>query len=609
MPKQHSLVAEKPESKSGDTNEMVGAGYRLGDDFERLKDATIMLVDDEQITMEVVRTFLEDAGYRNFVLVEDSTQAMSKLREHRPDVLLLDIMMPEVSGFDILGMLRKESQFEHLPVIILTSSSDAETKLTALDLAATDFLSKPVDPSELALRVRNTLGAKAYQDHLAYYDLLTNLPNRQLFMDRTTWAIERARRQRSKVAMLHIVFEDFKRVTDALGPKAGDDLLKQLADRLTDHVRGADVVSPGDGDLTGGMLDIFRLGSADFSVLAPGVTDIADAALIGRRILDAMNEPLDGGDTDVYLIPSIGIAGFPDDSTDTASLMKNAIGASSQALAYGGKRLRFYSETVNDASLRRLKLEADLRRSVDNGDFHLLYQPKIDVATGAIIGAEALIRWERRDGETVSPNEFIPVAEDMGLILPIGDWVIRESCRQVARWSDQGIDLDVSINISPKQFFEADFVKTFADILDESGVNPQHLVVEMTETLLMDKVDVAIGLLKELHDLGMALSIDDFGTGYSSLSYLKRFKVQEVKIDRSFLVEVNQSPEDQALIRAVTYLSHQLGARVCAEGVERVDQLEFLKTLRCDRYQGFLFSRPVKPDDFIALYKQSNSGR
>jgi diguanylate cyclase (GGDEF)-like protein len=608
MPHQHPLVAEKPDAEATDGHATVGAGYRLGDDFERLKDATIMMVDDELITMEVVRTFLEDAGYRNFVLVEESTQAMAKLYQHRPDVLLLDIMMPEVSGFDILGMLRKETEFEHLPVIILTSSSDAATKLKALDLAATDFLSKPVDPSELALRVRNTLGAKAYQDHLAYYDLLTNLPNRHLFIDRTTWAIERARRQDSKVAMLHIVFEDFKRVTDTLGPKAGDDLLMQLADRLTDHVRGADVVSQGDGELAGGMLDIFRLGSADFSVLAPGVNNIADAALIGRRILSAMNKPLDGGDTDVYLIPSIGIAGFPDDSADTASLMKNAIGASSQALAYGGKRLRFYSETVNNASLRRLRLEADLRRSVDNGDFHLLYQPKVDVASGRLIGAEALIRWER-NGETVSPTDFIPVAEEMGMILPIGDWVIRESCRQAARWSDQGINLDVSINISPRQFFEPDFVKSLADVLDESGVNPGRLVVEMTETLLMDQVDLAIGRLNELHHLGLELSIDDFGTGYSSLSYLKRFKVQEVKIDRSFVMEVADSPADQALVRAVTYLAHELGARVCAEGVETPDQLEFLKTVRCDHYQGFHCSRPIKPDDFIALYQKSNAGK
>jgi diguanylate cyclase (GGDEF)-like protein len=608
MPHQHPLVAEKPDAEATDGHATVGAGYRLGDDFERLKDATIMMVDDELITMEVVRTFLEDAGYRNFVLVEESTQAMAKLYQHRPDVLLLDIMMPEVSGFDILGMLRKETEFEHLPVIILTSSSDAATKLKALDLAATDFLSKPVDPSELALRVRNTLGAKAYQDHLAYYDLLTNLPNRHLFIDRTTWAIERARRQDSKVAMLHIVFEDFKRVTDTLGPKAGDDLLMQLADRLTDHVRGADVVSQGDGELAGGMLDIFRLGSADFSVLAPGVNNIADAALIGRRILSAMNKPLDGGDTDVYLIPSIGIAGFPDDSADTASLMKNAIGASSQALAYGGKRLRFYSETVNNASLRRLRLEADLRRSVDNGDFHLLYQPKVDVASGRLIGAEALIRWER-NGETVSPTDFIPVAEEMGMILPIGDWVIRESCRQAARWSDQGINLDVSINISPRQFFEPDFVKSLADVLDESGVNPGRLVVEMTETLLMDQVDLAIGRLNELHHLGLELSIDDFGTGYSSLSYLKRFKVQEVKIDRSFVMEVADSAADQALVRAVTYLAHELGARVCAEGVETPDQLEFLKTVRCDHYQGFHCSRPIKPDDFIALYQQSNAGK
>lgn len=579
----------------------VGEGYRLGDDFEQLKNASIMMVDDEFITMEVVRTFLEDAGYRNFILVDDSTQAITKLYEHRPDVLLLDVLMPEISGFDILTMLRKEPEFKHLPVIILTSSSDAETKLQALDLGATDFLSKPVDPSELALRVRNTLGAKAYQDQLAFYDLLTNLPNRRLFLDRTAWAIERARRQDGKVAMLHIAFPDFKRVMDTLGPHAGDDLLKQLADRMVDHVRSADVVSPSGNDVGAGIAEVFRLGSADFSVLVPNIKTITDAALVGRRILQAMKEPLDGKDTDIYLTPTIGIAGFPDDSSTTEHLMKHAMGASSQARADGGKRLRFYSESVNQASVERLRLEADLRRSVENGDFHLLYQPQVEVASGRIVGAEALIRWDRQDGRTVSPLDFIPVAEEMGLILPIGEWVLREACTQLARWSHQGLQLEVSVNISPRQFFEADLVSTFHSVLDETGINPNHLTIEMTETLLMDKVDLAVGLLNELHHLGLDVSIDDFGTGYSSLSYLKRFKVEEVKIDRSFIIDVAESAADQALVRAINSLAHELGARVCAEGIETKDQLDFLTTVRCDRFQGFYRSRPIRPDDFAAL--------
>lgn len=579
-------------------------GYKLGDDFEQMKNATIMMVDDEPITMEVVRTFLEDAGYRNFILVDDSTQAIDKLREHRPDVLLLDVVMPKVTGFDILGMLREEPEFAHMPVIILTSSSDAATKLEALDKGASDFLSKPVDPSELALRVRNTLGAKAYQDRLAYYDVLTNLPNRRLFADRTGWAIETAQREESRVAVLHVVFEEFKRVADTLGPKIGDEMLKQLAQRLVENVRGSDSVSHDASDAES-WLDVFNLGGADFSILAPNVKSLTSAAIIGRRIIEAMREPLNADGTEVYLNPSVGVAGYPDDGQDAATLLKRAVAASAQV--NNGERLKFYSAEMNQTALARLRLEADLRHALENNEFRLLYQPKLDLSTGRIIGAEALVRWEQEGGVIVPPMDFIPVAEETGLILEIGERVFGEACRQLARWRDKGMDLSVSVNISPRQFFEGDLVALVSSMVAEIGVDPSRLIVEVTETLLMDRVDVAIDTLHELRKLGLGISIDDFGTGYSSLSYLKRFKVDEVKIDRSFLTDVARSREDRALITAVTYLSHKLGARVCAEGVEDAAQLKFLKKVKCDEYQGFICSRPVSPGAFADLFRSINS--
>jgi diguanylate cyclase (GGDEF)-like protein len=583
-------------------------GYRLGDDFEQLKNARIMMIDDEPITMDAVQAFLEEAGYRNFVLLDDSTRAMQQLRVQRPDVLLLDVMMPLVSGFDILGMLRKEPEFAHLPVIILTSSSDAATKLQALDLGATDFLSKPVDPSELALRVRNTLGAKAYQDQLAYYDILTKLPNRRLFMDRAEWAIERARRADIKLAMLHLVFDGFKRVVDTLGPKTGDEVLKQVAQRLTKNIRGADVVGHDPMDAES-WIDVFRVGSADFTVLAPSVRSITDAATIGQRLIEAMREPLDADGNEIYLSPSIGVAGYPDDGLDTGTLLKRAVGASSQALAQGSGRLQFYSAEMNQLSLRRLRMEGELRRAVEQCEFRLLYQPKVDVASGRIIGAEALLRWPRKGGEMVPPGDFIPVAEETGMILSIGELVLGEACRQLARWRDEGIDVQLSVNISTRQFFDVDMVSMVQRILAETAVEPARLVLEMTESLLMDRVELAISTMRELHALGVKISIDDFGTGYSSLAYLKRFKVNEVKIDRSFIKDVVSSREDRALIKAVTYLSHKLGARVCAEGVETPDQLAFLGKVNCDEYQGFLCSRPVPPQAFAALCRQAAAAK
>jgi diguanylate cyclase (GGDEF)-like protein len=570
-------------------------GYRLGDDFAQLRQASIMMVDDEPITMEVVQTFLEDAGYRKFILVEDSTRAMGELRERRPDVLLLDVVMPEVDGFDILQMLRSDSDFTHLPVIILTSSSDAETKLKALDLGATDFLSKPVDPSELALRVRNTLAAKAYQDQLTYYDGLTSLPNRRLYLDRAHWAVDKAQRYGAQGALLHIAFDNFNRVTDAFGPATGDEVLKQLAERLRQNVRSQRAAEKG-GPGARTWTEVFRVGGTDFAVLLPIVDKDTSPAVLGRRLLKVLQEPIEAEGTEVYLTPSIGVAGFPDDAADVASLIKLATGACSQAQAQGGGQLQFFSPQMNHASLKRLRIEADLRRALENKEFRLVYQPKVDVASGQIVGTEALIRWHTRS-EVVSPGDFIPVAEETGLIVPIGEWALFEACNQVTRWNHMGIDTGVAVNFSARQFFDADLIPIVRAALEQTGIDPARLTLEVTESLLMTRIEQAEETLHSLRQLGVKVSIDDFGTGYSSLSYLKRFSVDEVKIDRSFVKDVAHSRQDQALVAAVTYLARELGLKTCAEGIEEPVQLKFLRKARCDTFQGFLYSRPLPPDE------------
>ncbi len=576
------------------------------EDFSGLSYATIMMVDDEPITMEIVQGFLEEAGYRKFVIEEDSTHALSVMEEVKPDIILLDLVMPEVSGFDILAQVRRHPDLEHVPVVVLTSSSDTATKLRALDLGATDFLSKPVDPSELALRVRNTLAAKAYQDQLVFYDSLTNLPNRQLFLDRTAWAISRAQREGNKVALLHITFDQFKRVTDAFGHKTADEVLKQLAQRLQESVRVSDVVSRDatDGEPWG---NVFRLGSEDFSVLLPDISNVANAARVARRILEAMRDPFNAEGTDVYLTPRIGIAGYPNDSQDKTTLIKLAVAASSQAQSQGGDHLRFCSPEMNQASLKRLRLEADLRRAVDNGEFRLHYQPKINVSTGKIVGVESLIRWQTEEGQVVPPAGFIPVAEDIGLIVPIGEWVLLEACSQIARWRDAGVTIKMAVNISARQFFDTDLNSSVRNALVKTGVDPADLTLEITESLLMADTERASDTLHGLRELGLNTSIDDFGTGYSSLSYLKCFEVDELKIDRSFLVDLLQSHEDQALVTAVIYLAHKLGLRVCAEGVEQQAQLDFLTQVHCDEYQGYLCSRPMPPDALLDWLRQKEN--
>ncbi len=568
-------------------------GYKLRDDFERLKDARIMMVDDERITMEVVQNFLEDVGYHDFVLVEDSTEAMRQLQKQQPDILLLDIIMPEIDGFEILKELRKDPDLMHLPVIILTSSLDAKTKLTALDLGATDFLSKPVDPSELALRVRNTLAAKAYQDQLAYYDILTNLPNSHLFQDRVTWAIERARREELNVALLHIRFDAFERINDTLGPEVGNELLKQLADRLTRQVRASDPVTRHARD-GAAWADVFRVGSADFSLLLPSIDNIANVTTVGQRILDDLKAPFHVLGNEMYLAPSIGVAAFPEDAADTASLIKCALNASSQVREEGSRRLQFYSTEANLAAIQRYRLETELRNAIENEEFKLLYQPKVCIDTGSIIGSEALIRWYKEDGAMIPPNDFIPIAEDTGLILPIGEWVLCEACRQIRRWHVEGFKLKVAVNISARQLFETDFIAVVGNAVAEANIDPRYLTLEMTESQLIKNVDQAVQTISQLRKMGIQISMDDFGTGYSSLSYLKQIPLDEVKIDRSFIIDVINSPKDQALVTMITYLAHQFGFQVCAEGVENLRQLQLLKSVECDAYQGYYFSRPIE---------------
>ena len=583
----------------------AGQTYKLREDFVRLQHATIMIVDDEEITLEVLKSFLEEAGYHKFALVEDSTTALDQLRKHRPDVLLLDVVMPEVSGFDILSALRMQPIFLHLPVIILTSSTDAETKLRALDLGATDFLAKPVDPSELALRVRNTLAAKAYQDQLAYYDPLTNLPNSHRFRDRLDWAVSRAKHESTNVAILHITFDEFSRVSNAFGPQTGDQVLKQLASKISSIVRTSELVSR-DFNETSNWAEVFRVGTAEFAVLLPSIEAISNAAVFGQSIIDALQAPMDADGTDVYLLPSIGIAGYPDDAIDSAAMVKLAVTASSQAAAKGGGHLHFYSSEINERSLRRMQMEANLRRAVEKEEFRLLYQPKIDVLSDRIVGAEALIRWHDKEAGIVPPTEFIPVAEDTGLIIPIGEWVLREACGQLMRWQSQGISLKISVNISARQFFEADLPELTRSVLTEFGIDPSLLVLEMTESILCDQVDMAQEILVQLRKIGVKISIDDFGTGYSSLSYLKLFRADEVKIDRAFITDVTTSRDDQAMLNAVTYLGREMGFTVCAEGVENSEQRDYLRKVKCEEYQGYLYSRPIASDSFASLYRMKD---
>jgi len=569
-------------------------------------DASILMIDDEPINMEVVQAYLEDAGYRNFITTSDSTCAMDIIRQKMPDVILLDLVMPEVTGFDILEQLQSDESLAYIPVIVLTSSDDPETKMQCLQFGTADFLAKPVDSSELVLRLRNTVRAKAYQDHLVYYDSLTGLPNRRRFAERLELALDHAKQSRESGAILHIDLDRFKKINDTLGHSAGDELLRQVSQRLEKHIR--------DGDSLGRLYDvgerasISRLGGDEFTILLPEIGHVQSITYLAQRILAVMEVPFEINGNELFVTPSIGISIFPDDGMDMDALLKHADIAMYQAKQHGRNGFEFYSSEMNARALEQLKMEAGLRTALDNNELQLYYQPKLDVMNGGIVGAEALLRWEHPEMGMVSPVDFIPLAEETGLIVPIGARVLKMACRQARAWHDAGYGfLQIAVNVSIRQLQDSTLVRTVQAALEESGLQPQALTLELTENMLMENAEASIEKLQQLKGLGVKISIDDFGTGYSSLAYLQKFTIDELKIDRSFIMQIEAGTDKAPIVEAVVAMARSLNLAIVAEGVETCAQLEYLQKKECDVYQGFLFSKPVPADEFANLLAGTRS--
>ena len=589
-----SAIAEKRLPEQNTASEVQ-------EEFGQLQNATIVMVDDEPITMEVVQAFLEDAGYRNFVLIEKSSEAIAALERQRPDLLLLDLIMPQVSGFDILKAVRAHPKLNHLPVIILTSSSDNQDKLLALDLGATDFLAKPVDPSELRLRVRNTLAAKAYMDHLAFYNPLTKLPNRHLFMERLEWGLVSARRNKENLALLSIELDKFDKISDTLGLLAGDDVLRQLSRRIKEVVRGVDLLGHFETD-DYIPVNLFHFDGGVFTLLLQRLLDERNAALVAQRVLEAIRLPLLTQKTEIYLTASIGIATYPTEDVGSVSLLQLASSAKDYVKNNGGDSFQFSSRQINTQYQKRLGIEARLRKAIDRNELVLYYQPKLDVQTNTIAGVEALLRWQISDKTLVPPYKFIPIAEETGLMVPIGEWVLKQACNQLIEWQQAGkAPIGMAVNLSAVQFENREMPDVFKQIIENSGIDPRLLTLEVTESMLLDDIESKIESMNRLKDLGLKLAIDDFGTGYSSLSYLRRLPLDELKIDRSFFIDLFEDPKSRALITSLLYLSRNLKLLTVAEGVETEEQLNFLKNEGCDQYQGFLFSPPVPAQKLFGM--------
>lgn len=426
--------------------------------------------------------------------------------------------------------------------------------------------------------------------HSAQHDFLTGLPNRSLFNDRVNQAICLAPRHHKKVGVLFLDLDGFKHINDSLGHPIGDKLLQSIAKRLVGCVRTSDTVS--------------RQGGDEFVVLLSEMGQSEDAAISALRILQVVAEAHTIDSHDLHVTTSIGVSVFPDDGGDAETLVKNADTAMYQAKENGRQSYQFFRPVMNVRAVERQSIEENLRRALERQEFSLHYQPKIGLRTGEITGAEALLRWTHPVRGPVSPAQFIPVAEDCGLILPIGRWVLREACRQARSWLDAGLPLStMAVNISSMEFRQDNFFETVFAILGDTGLDPNRLELELTESVLMKRAECAASVLKSLRARGVQIAVDDFGTGYSSLSYLRKFPIDALKIDQSFVRQITSTPDDTTIVTAVISMGRSLKLRVVAEGVETREELAFLQTHLCDEAQGFYFSRPVPPRQFAELLK------
>ena len=426
---------------------------------------------------------------------------------------------------------------------------------------------------------------------LAYYDTITDLPNRRAFIEALERAIATAHRHHHTVALLYLDLDDFKRINDTLGHEAGDSLLRQMAERVMGGIRRGDLIGI---DRDADVEHVARLGGDEFIICLPNVRDPHDVVNVATRILQAMNQPFHVANEEVFMGVSIGIALYPQDATDARSLVKNADVAMYSAKRGGKNCYQFFAPTMNAAAQQRLSMETQLRRAIERDEFSLHYQPQVELGTRTVSGLEALLRWSNPQLGSVPPSAFIPLAEDSGLILPLGEWVLREACSQMRRWRQEGVGVErIAVNISPRQFDNPTLVDVVREVLEQSGLDARDLELEITETALASDVEAASTTLSALRELGVRVAIDDFGTGYSNLSNLKRFPIDRLKIDRSFIRDIVTDPDSASIAGAITAMAMSMDLEVLAEGVETEGQLRLLRLQGCHEVQGYLLSRPV----------------
>ncbi len=559
-----------------------------------LLDARILIVDDAPANVLLLERILRGAGYTAVTSTQDPRTVRGLHHEHQYDLILLDLLMPQMDGFEVMAALKEVETEGYLPVLVLTA--EPRHKLRALQAGAKDFLGKPFDQVEVLTRISNMLEvrlllqeSRGHARLLELYDQLTGLPNRKRFNELLAKMLERVDAREQTVSVLLVAVDRFRSVNAAVGRAGGGAFLRRVGERLTECVGPTDTVA--------------RLDGAEFGLIlvSPG-GDPLDAVTVARQVREAFCRPLAAGDFEATVTVSVGIAVSAPDLPDADTLMRCAEQALQEAKECGGDTCRFHLEEMNARASEALELENALRHALARGEFVVHYQPKIRIDTGEWSGVEALLRWERPGHGLICPGEFIPVLEGTGLIVPVGSEVIATACRQISAWASQGLgDIPVAVNVSGRQFLLGGIVQVVGRALQDSGIAPHLLEIEITESSLMRRTDEADTRLRELKALGVKIAIDDFGTGYSSLAYLRRFPIDTLKIDISFVRDLPTSEDGAAIAVAIINMARSLKMKVIAEGVETLPQLEWLRRHACDEIQGFYYSRPLPAADLARL--------
>ena len=555
---------------------------------------TLLVVDDELPNRDALQRRLERVGYR--VLAADSgPSALAIAAAQHVDLVLLDVMMPGMDGVETLRQLRRSRSVSELPVIMVTAKDSTEDVVEALDAGANDYMTKPVDFAVAQARIRTQLTARRA-------DPLTGLPNRVLFMERVNEQIARSSAAGAfEFAVFFLDIDRFKIINDSLGHAAGDELLTGISRRLEQSLRSTDTVARLAAECT-----LARLGGDEFTVLLTGVRSVADARMVAERLVAAVAHPFALEGRELVVTVSVGVVMADARYQRAEDMVRDADTAMYAAKDRGKARCEIFDTSMRAAAEQRLHIESDLRLAIERQEFQLHYQPIVMLSDRQLSGFEALVRWQHPVRGLVPPNGFIPIAEETGLIVPIGLWVLREACRQMRAWDaecPECANLVINVNLSARQCLHPTLVTDVARVLAETGLAPQRLKLEITESLVLEGSDEVIGILKALRELGVQLGLDDFGMGYSALSYLQQLPVQTLKIDRSFISGI-ENASNAEIVRAILSLASGLSMNVTAEGVETADQAARLKELSCEFAQGYFFDRPLTHDGALEVLRR-----